>query len=66
MIELANAPSTRPFTPSGPARPAPAHHRLAVKGDPAAQAPTLEPTVAHLRVFKPVLAKPLTAFGYRS
>lgn len=65
MIELATAPSTRPFTPSGPARTAPVH-RLTVKPDPAAQAPALEPAAVPIRVFKPVLAKPLTAFGFRS
>ena len=65
MIELATAPSTRPFTPSGPTRTA-SVHRLTVKPVPAAQAPTPEPAAAPVRVFKPVLAKPLTAFGYRS
>lgn len=65
MIELATAPSTRPFTPSGPARTAPVL-RLTAKPDPAAKGPTTEPAAAPLRVVKPVLAKPLTAFGFRS
>ena len=65
MIELATAPSTRPFTPSGSTRTAPVH-RLAVQPDPDAQSPTPEPAAAPVRVFKPVLAKPLTAFGFQS
>jgi hypothetical protein len=65
MIELANAPSSRPFAPTRPSRPV-LSNRHPVMTDAAVQPTKPESAVSPLRVFKPVLAKPLTAFGFQS